>query len=150
MTSKTAVRIAAKFDMREFDVVLDDRGRVTRPCFKLPGPRPDFGSEIVDREHYELCVALVAHGFLDTKAQRKHYMQSCPEGLKAQLYDDIVDALMDIARRLARLDKLTSDVRCYPAAVRKCVDEGVTPSACTELVLRTLTLEEISTYFADC
>ena len=150
MTSETAVRIAEKHDLKEFDVIVDDRGRVSRPGFNLPEKTPDLRSEILDQEHFELCVAIVAHGFLDQKAQRKHDMKSCPEDLPSQLYNDIVDSLMDIARQLVRLGKLTSDVRGYSAAVKKCVDDGVTPAACTELVLRALTLEEMSTYFAEC
>lgn len=150
MASDTAVRIAEKYDLQEFDVIVDDRGRVSTPSFDLAEYGPDLTSPIEDPEHFELCVAIVAHGFLSTKAERRHATRSCPEELSSILYNDFVDELMEIARQLVRLDKLKGDVRGYAAAVRKCVDEGVTPEACTELVLQALTLEEMSTYFSEC
>jgi hypothetical protein len=150
MTSGTAIRIAVTHDLHDFDVTVTDRGNVSVPSFGLPECGPDLTSEIVDQEHFELCVAIVAHGFLATKAERKHDTRTCPGELMSILYNDFVDELMEIARQLVRLDKLKGDPRLYAAAVRKCIDDGVTPAACTELVLQTLTQEELSTYFAEC
>lgn len=101
---------------------------MSRPGFNLPENCPDLRSEIVDNEHYELCVAIIAHGFLDRKAQRKHDLKARPDDLSEMLYDDIVEDLMNIAKELVRLDKLTSDVRGYAAAVGKCVDDGARPA----------------------
>jgi hypothetical protein len=139
-TSREAVRIAEKYGMKDFDVTVSGRGNVSTPGFDLPENAPEVYT------CHDLCVATVAHGFLDRKARRKHQ-----QSLAQLLYDDIFDELMEIASFLARHDKLTSDVRGYSAAVRKCVyDDGVTPAACTELVLRALTPEELSTYFREC
>lgn len=137
--TETAVRIAEKYDIREFDVIVDDRGRVSMPCFDA--------HKFVGRDPSDLCIAVFAHGFLDIKAERKHDQKSCQADLASLLYEDFVDYLMDIARQLVRLNKLTSDVRGFPAAVEKCLDDGVTPAACTELVLRTFTTDELEALF---
>jgi hypothetical protein len=136
-----AARIAAKYGLEDVVIRVDKRGRTSYDTMALPDDCPDLTSPIADTSHYELCVAIMADGVLVKKAEASFKKYG------STLYTYILEHMMDVASSLVGLKRLTSDVRTYPGAVKRCIDAGATPSACTELILAAFTRDELSAYF---